>query len=493
MRKLLFWSALTMMAAVSCNKELENETPAAPAAETVTFIATVDGTGTKTVLGSDYTPMWSGEESITIHDGTTGHLFKATADVAGEATVEFKAEATLAGDKVIAVYPAGTYTADPSAKTVTGVTIPADQALTVDSYDPSAAISVAYSEDNTLKFNNAVSLIKFTVGNENVSEVCFFGNSGEKISGAVSVDITTGVPVVTPQESATTYAKVKGAIEKDNTYYIAIAPDVNFAGGFTLEYVIDGTKYQKSTDKKFTIGRNLILDLGVITFDTSVVETKIVYFKPNAEWVANNAKFGAHFWSPDNDVIMTDADGDGIYVTEVPKTLDNVIFVCLSSDATKFSWDKKIYQTSNLTTDNECFALDYSGSAGKWMTLAEAKVYSPEPPAAIVPETGCIYLNAATWNPSSARFAAYFFNGPSDAVWLDMEAIEGNSNIFKVSVPTDYKTVIFARMNPATSENNFNQGVKWNQTGDLTIPTDGKVLFTISAWDNQTEGWSTLN
>ena len=46
-------------------------------------------------------------------------------------------------------------------------------------------------------------------------------------------------------------------------------------------------------------------------------------------------------------------------------------------------------------------------------------------------------------------------------------------------------------MNPGTNDNNFNDGVKWNQTGDLTLPTDGKNLYTISGDLNNLSGtWS---
>ena len=63
--------------------------------------------------------------------------------------------------------------------------------------------------------------------------------------------------------------------------------------------------------------------------------------------------------------------------------------------------------------------------------------------------------------------------------------------IYECSVPEGAPSVIFCRMNSGTTENNWNN--KWNQTGDLTVPTDGKNLFTVpdTGWDNFTETWST--
>ena len=100
-----------------------------------------------------------------------------------------------------------------------------------------------------------------------------------------------------------------------------------------------------------------------------------------------------------------------------------------------------------------------------------------------------IYLKPnSNWTQANARFAAYFFgNGEK---WVDMTDGDGDG-LYEVEVPSGYSKVIFCRMNPSASANNWNN--KWNQTGDLTIPTDGKNLFTIpsDSWDGATTTWST--
>ena len=62
-----------------------------------------------------------------------------------------------------------------------------------------------------------------------------------------------------------------------------------------------------------------------------------------------------------------------------------------------------------------------------------------------------------------------------------------SDNVYEVAVPANYPKVIFCRMNPSATDNKWDN--KWNQTGDLIIPTDGNDLFTISKWDGQIEGW----
>ena len=100
-----------------------------------------------------------------------------------------------------------------------------------------------------------------------------------------------------------------------------------------------------------------------------------------------------------------------------------------------------------------------------------------------------LYLKPnSNWTQASARFAAYFFgNGEK---WISMTDSDGDS-IYEVATPAGFSKVIFCRMNPSASANNWNN--KWNQTGDLNIPTDGKNLFTIpsGSWDGSTSTWST--
>ena len=101
-----------------------------------------------------------------------------------------------------------------------------------------------------------------------------------------------------------------------------------------------------------------------------------------------------------------------------------------------------------------------------------------------------LYLKPnSNWTKDGARFAAYFFgNGET---WVSMKDTDGDG-IQEVNVPTEkiYPSVIFCRMNGGASANNWNN--KWNQTGDLTIPTNGNDLFTLSSsvWDGATATWS---
>lgn len=103
-----------------------------------------------------------------------------------------------------------------------------------------------------------------------------------------------------------------------------------------------------------------------------------------------------------------------------------------------------------------------------------------------------LYLKPnANWMADGARFAAYLWGNGVTAVWYDMTLVEGETDIYEFTLPEGYENIIFCRMNPATTANDWNN--KWNQTGDLKVPTDGKNLFTLasSVWDGATTTWDT--
>ena len=85
-------------------------------------------------------------------------------------------------------------------------------------------------------------------------------------------------------------------------------------------------------------------------------------------------------------------------------------------------------------------------------------------------------LVPGVWDKDGARFAAYFFgNGET---WVSMTK---SGNNYTVEVPDGYTNVIFCRMNGSSTENNWAN--KWNQTGDLTIPSGGGT-YTITGWSD---------
>lgn len=93
------------------------------------------------------------------------------------------------------------------------------------------------------------------------------------------------------------------------------------------------------------------------------------------------------------------------------------------------------------------------------------------------------FVPNTNWKNDNARFAMYLFKG-SDNQWVSMTDADGDGT-YEADVPNgNWTNVIFCRMNPATTENNWNSGVKWNQTNDL-FPDDNTDRYAIAegVWD----------
>ena len=100
-----------------------------------------------------------------------------------------------------------------------------------------------------------------------------------------------------------------------------------------------------------------------------------------------------------------------------------------------------------------------------------------------------VYLKPNTnWKEASARFAARFWDDSDNDIWADMS--DSNSDgTYEVELPdVKYTNVIFCRMNPSTTENNWDN--KWDQTNDLTVNlgktyTIKENYWKLGSWNNE--------
>ena len=139
--------------------------------------------------------------------------------------------------------------------------------------------------------------------------------------------------------------------------------------------------------------------------------------------------------------------------------------------------------------------LVYVVTTGSSYTSAPLQTENGPEPEYVQPDVtdDVLYLKPnSNWLVENARFAAYFFNAAGNNTWVSATDSDGD-NIYEVNIPTGYTfgdNVIFCRMNPKTTANNWNN--KWNQTEDLVIPTNGNNLYTIKdgTWDKGGGTWS---
>ena len=209
-----------------------------------------------------------------------------------------------------------------------------------------------------------------------------------------------------------------------------------------------------------------------------------IFFKPNANWKSDGARFAAYFYNASNNKwVDMKANGD-LYSCAKPtdKAYTHVIFCRMDPKIATNNFQKGDgkplwNQTRDLTlpTDKKNF---YTLEEGAWR--------------------GQIYLKPnSNWTTDGARFAAYFFQDGKENIWHSMMVADADT--YWCDVPEGYTNVIFCRMNPNTADNNWNEGFWGMQTNNLTIPTNTNDLYTITDGQNNPTGswscksWSTIN
>ena len=271
-------------------------------------------------------------------------------------------------------------------------------------------------------------------------------------------------------------------------------------------------KLTKTWHKVLAVVLAAVLVLGLIPL-AMLIPAKAdsaLYLVPGTEWDKDDAWFAAYFFgNGDTWVKMTDSDGDGRYECEQPSGYTNVIFVRMSSaDTSTLSFNNAWNQTNDLTFDGNCYTITgWSGDrgVGTWSTITVEEEETTAPPETTAPddsgdfdtEAGYIYFKPSSdWTVAGAKFMAYFFSG-GEAVWVNCVDSNGDG-IYEVAVPSGLAKVIFVRVNPDTEDdsdnsNNWLADHKWQQTADLTIPSD-KNLFTLdSGTDDKIGGtWSAV-
>ncbi|MEE1154157.1 MAG: alpha-amylase family glycosyl hydrolase, partial [Acutalibacteraceae bacterium] len=149
--------------------------------------------------------------------------------------------------------------------------------------------------------------------------------------------------------------------------------------------------------------------------------------------------------------------------------------------------------TGNTFTVSGGYINGNVGSTGIAVVYDANAVQNPTSPVTNpTPVTGSkIYFEPSTnWTQSNARFAAYFFNSAGGEAWVSLT--KDVYGYYSAPMPTGYTNVVFVRMNPDSTENSWADGVKWNQTADLTI--NGNFFkLTSSEWDNGNGEWKKYN
>lgn len=308
--------------------------------------------------------------------------------------------------------------------------VPAEQDAVAGNFDPKAVIETATSENHSLSFKNVTSLLKFQV-----EAAC------DAVTLSSDDDLATGSKTVT----------INGDFKTGETYYVAVLPGdkTNFAVS------IEGCELRSAP--KVSINRSSIVNMGNL--------------KNRVRLYINSEKTG----------FPMNLYGWG---------LDDVTFAWPGK---ALSWDdtaKKYYYDFPLSVFNSelGFNINVNGDQCKSNDL---KVSLNALDVIYDLNWKWLYLKPnSNWKQSSAKFAAYFFTKNKSGEYWQWAMKLDNDTYGCLIPPGDFKNLIFCRM--ASDASYMGWDKKWNQTGDLTIPTNGNNLFTIpsGAWDGSTSAWS---
>ncbi len=92
-----------------------------------------------------------------------------------------------------------------------------------------------------------------------------------------------------------------------------------------------------------------------------------------------------------------------------------------------------------------------------------------------------LYLKLSDdWAGYPARYAIYTWKEGVGDLWAPMDAVEGETNMYTASIPSDNDHLVFVRLNGETTGYDWTDD-RWSQTTDLDLPEEGKNLFVVMA------------
>lgn len=543
-----FWSiftvALVALSAVSCSNNFEEEVVLG--GETLSFNVNIDNTRTALEQGENgWNTVWVGNETLVVSDGTNSYSFKNTDKNKNKFTCTADGVRSLIGKAVNVVYN----NVINSAAGAAGMTLKG----AADSFSESVAIELA-ADNAFLKLTStadvtlAASTEIFGNGSAILKSVTVKAGTDVLVPIYAATEVTLSATFAgVPAKSATlTFVNNKiynlGTLEaKKNEVFLV--PGV---------WASDGARfavYETATDT-WTNMTPVTGEFGL--YSAEVSSSKIIFARMNPSTSANNWN---NKWNQTADLVVPTDDKNCYYITdwdkgewraytpikwaiagtfldpnwnievEMSEVSDSVYSLTNQTLKAHDEFKVKVFgdkdwktsfgpisfsfftpghwQTAGLNASGN-FSVDRAGTYDFYLDVANTRIYvvkagseytaateqktegqAPEQDA----DAPMLYLKPnSNWLQANARFAAYFFgNGER---WVSMTDSDSDG-IYEVAIPTDKKfpKIIFCRMNPSATANDW--GNKWNQTGDLTIPTDGKNLYTINKGSWDAGSWST--
>lgn len=187
------------------------------------------------------------------------------------------------------------------------------------------------------------------------------------------------------------------------------------------------------------------------------------------------------------------ATADGIVTAYFKEKLYSIAIKSNNTDAGRVSHPST--SVGQINASSEIVATANPGYRFvEWTATEGIRILSPESPTTRITATKGGTLTAifeATtemeiyfrpnkyWTKGDgAKYGVKYWNG-SESAWIEMQQVTNNTDYYSVTIPRAATELAFGRFDPQTQTSNFADATPWNQTGNLSIPTDGKNLFDL--------------
>lgn len=264
-----FMSIAMLMAMASCSSsddevaEIKEESKLVP----MTFTATQESNAeTRSALNNSNGVDWQTNDKISVFDGQSNQEFTLIGDVKDG---KFSGTASSEATSFTAVYPYTDGATLGENGSVSGITLPAEQTATANSFDPAAALMMAVSTTDkkyNLDFKNAVSLVKIRTEFACKSIVL---SANESIAGTGTLSYNNGEPSIafdSSQSLTVTLIPADGeSVIAAGTYYIAIRPHTSIDFGIDFINSDYSKVYTRTSTQENTFSRSKIKNLGIFS------------------------------------------------------------------------------------------------------------------------------------------------------------------------------------------------------------------------------------
>ncbi len=444
--------ALVMLGVTACEQNVTIDTPKS---EGLSFYAEIAMTRADLEQGTDengkvvWNTIWEVGDELTVNDGNATYYFKNSSDDVNKFTCEDPEASKLVGKAVTVELNNGA------------------EVWTLGKKGIRASASVdEFAIDTTVELVAMNSFFRYTYTGE--------GNVGLSLTYANQDTVPFGYD----------YTHYPKDSNKDTEGNVWVAFDVPTDGDTaTLSYLINGVKVKETT---INLAQGKIYNLGTLTDPSFTVYVTPQPKSSAADWTTVNVYAWNDAWRngwPGEEITAntTVINGYTYYAYTFPVSANNTSAKIIVNNGTNQTADIEL---GSLTQD---LYVVYSVAMYEVYTEAPAEGSIEEYVAPAVKQM--IYLDATFWDPSSARFAAYFWD-PIAAVWVDMTDAN-NDGIYECEVPEGATKVIFCRMNKTAMDNNWDN--KWNQTDNLTVTGHIGMKYVVNQWDSANDSqWQSL-